>query len=86
MREVVALVESLAAAIDYAAERGVHHGLLHLRDIVLAADAARITGFGIAAALSKIGAKLPTRPAVRASRCGVGRVFARRDRVRGGDR
>ena len=62
MREVVALVESLARAIDHAAERGVHHGLLHMRDIVLAADAARITGFGIAAALSNIGAKLPTRP------------------------
>ena len=29
--EVVALVESLASATDYAAERGVHHGLLHLR-------------------------------------------------------
>jgi serine/threonine protein kinase len=63
MRDVVALVESLAAAIDYAADRGVHHGLLHMRDIVLAADSARITGFGIATALAKIGAKLPTRPA-----------------------
>ena len=62
IRDVVALVDSLAGAIDYAAERGVHHGLLHLRDIVLGADTVRITGFGIAAALSKIGAKLPTRP------------------------
>lgn len=63
MRDVAVLVESLAGAIDHAAERGVHHGLLHLRDIVLAAETVRITGFGIAAALSKIGAKLPTRPA-----------------------
>ena len=60
--DVVALVESLARAIDYAAARGVHHGLLHLRDIMLAADAVRITGFGIAAALSNVGAKLPARP------------------------
>ena len=62
MREVVALVESLAPAIDYAAERGVHHGLLHVRDIVLSADRARITGFGISAVLSNIGVKLPMRP------------------------
>ena len=62
MREVAGLVDSLANAIDHAAERGVHHGLLHLRDIVLSADTVRITGFGIASTLSKIGVKLPTRP------------------------
>ncbi len=56
------LVESLGGAIDYAASRGVQHGSLHLRDIILAADAARITGFGIGAALEKIPATLPTRP------------------------
>ncbi len=63
MRDVVALVASLASAIDHAADRGVHHGLLHLRDIILGADTVRISGFGIAAALDKVGAKLPTRPA-----------------------
>jgi len=62
IRDVVALVESLAGAIDYAAGRGVHHGLLHLRDIVLGADTARITGLGLSAALSKVGARMPTRP------------------------
>jgi hypothetical protein len=60
--ETAELVESLANAIDYAASRGVHHGSLHLRDIVLAGDGMRVTGFGVAAALSKVGAKLPTRP------------------------
>ena len=59
--EVVALVESLARGIDYAPLRGVHHGLLHMRDIMLSADGARITGFGISAALSNVGAKLPAR-------------------------
>ena len=59
--EVVALVESLARGIDYAPLRGVHHGLLHMRDIMLAADAVHITGFGISAALSNVGAKLPAR-------------------------
>ncbi|HUP95086.1 MAG TPA: protein kinase, partial [Burkholderiales bacterium] len=63
MRDVVALVESVASAIDHAADRGVHHGLLHLRDIIIGADTVRISGFGIAAALEKIGAKPPTRPA-----------------------
>ena len=62
VQDVAGLVDALAAAIDHAADRGVHHGLLHLRDIVLSADAVRITGFGIAGALSAIGAKLPTRP------------------------
>ena len=39
---------SLASAIDHAASRGVHHGSLHLRDIILSPDTVRITGFGIA--------------------------------------
>jgi serine/threonine protein kinase len=58
---VAALVASLDGAIDHAARRGVSHGMLHPRDIILAPDTARITGFGIAAALSKVGATLPTR-------------------------
>ena len=58
----VTLVESLASAIDHAAERGIHHGSLHLRDILIADEGVRITGFGIAAALAKVGAKRPTRP------------------------
>jgi serine/threonine protein kinase len=60
--EAVEMVESLAGAIDHAADRGVHHGALHMRDILVAPDAARITGFGITAALTKIGARRPTRP------------------------
>jgi serine/threonine protein kinase len=60
--EGVALVDALAGAIDYAAGHGVRHGSLHLRDILLDNGSARITGFGIAAALAKVGAKRPTRP------------------------
>ena len=62
MDDATPLVESLAAAIDHAASRGVHHLSLHPRDIILSADGARITGFGIAEALSRISAKVPTRP------------------------
>jgi hypothetical protein len=62
IEDAVPLIESLSAAIDHAASRGVHHGSLHLRDIILSPDGARMTGFGIAAALSQVSAKLPTRP------------------------
>ena len=60
--DLVPLVDGLARAIDHAAARGVRHGSLHMRDIVVGNGAARVTGFGIAAAVSKVGAKLPTRP------------------------
>ena len=60
--DAVPLIESLAAAVDHAAERGVHHGTLHLRDIILSADSVRMTGLGISAALKEVSAKLPTRP------------------------
>jgi len=56
------LVESLTAAIDHAAARGVRHLSLHPRDIILSPNGLRITGFGIAEALSRISAKVPTRP------------------------
>ena len=62
MIELAGMVDSIAGAIDFAAERGVHHGLLHPRDIVLSADTVRVTGFGIAAVLSAIGARQPARP------------------------
>jgi hypothetical protein len=62
LEEGVSLVASVAAAIDHAAARGVHHGSLHPRDIVLSADGVRVIGFGIAAAVSKVGTTLPRRP------------------------
>jgi len=61
LQEVVPLIESLAAAVDHAAARGVHHGSLHLRDIIVVSDSVRMTGFGIGAALSHVSAKLPSR-------------------------
>ena len=58
----VHMIEALAEAIDYAADRGVHHGSLHPRDLILSPDGVRLTGLGVASALSRIGAKRPTRP------------------------
>jgi serine/threonine protein kinase len=61
MSEVVRIVDGIAAAIDACAARGVHHGLLHPRDVILGADGPRVTAFGIAEALSRIGLRLPVR-------------------------
>jgi hypothetical protein len=63
VNDAAPLVDSLAAAIDHAASHGVHHGALHPRDIIMSAEGARITGFGVASAVERIGAKVPTRPA-----------------------
>jgi hypothetical protein len=51
----------MAAALDACAARGVHHGLLHPRDVILSADGPRLTGFGIAETLSHVGLRLPVR-------------------------
>ena len=59
--DVVRIVDGIASAIDACAARGVHHGLLHPRDVIMSADGARVTGFGIAEALSRIGMRLPVR-------------------------
>ena len=56
----VDLIETCAEAIDYAADRGVHHGSLHPRDLIVSTDGARITGFGIAGALSSLGPPFDT--------------------------
>jgi serine/threonine protein kinase len=60
--EALRLVTFLADGIDAAADRGVAHGALHPRDILVSGDAARITGFGIAAALKSAGLRVPMRP------------------------
>jgi serine/threonine-protein kinase len=52
-------IEKMAAAIDHASDRGVHHGALQVRDIMVSADSVRLTGFGIAGAVAKAGVKPP---------------------------
>jgi len=73
LSEVIAIVDVAAEALDRGAARGVHHGLLHPRDIIVgphqqlprgehgAANAICVTGLGIAEALSSIGIPLPVR-------------------------
>jgi len=58
---VVPLVLQLSAALDAAHGHGLCHGALHFRDIFSAPDLARVTGFGIQAALQSVGLRGPLR-------------------------
>jgi serine/threonine-protein kinase len=53
--DVVLRVTQLAAAIDFAAAAGVHHGDLSPRDVIVAPDATGISGFGVVQALKDSG-------------------------------
>ncbi|MCL4846469.1 MAG: protein kinase [Acidobacteria bacterium] len=60
--EVLPLVTQLASAIDAAAATGTCHGALHPRDVLVATTGeARVTGFGVAAALAEVGVRRPAR-------------------------
>ena len=54
-REVVLRVTQLAAAIDFAAAAGVHHGDLGTRDVIVGAESTGISGFGVMQALIDAG-------------------------------
>lgn len=61
LAEVLRLVEMLADSLDAAATTGIHHGALHPRDIIVSAGIPRITGWGVAQALERVGARAPIR-------------------------
>ena len=54
-------VVQLAEALDTAHAQGVSHGALHLRDIFIAPDFPRVTGFGVVSALERVGLRGPLR-------------------------
>ena len=54
-------IRQISAALDAAHEQGIPHGALHLRDIFVSPDEARVTGFGIVKALEEIGLAGPIR-------------------------
>ena len=54
-------ITQLASAIDYACAAGVSHGTLHPRDVFLTSELARATGFGVVAALERVGLRGPVR-------------------------
>lgn len=59
--EVGRVAAQLGAALDYAAERGVLHGALHPRDVMLSTDDVRVTGLGVARALEQLEIQTPVR-------------------------
>ena len=61
LARALTIARGLAAAVDAAHARGVVHGALHLRDVLVAGDAVRVTGFGVASALEHAGLRAPVR-------------------------
>lgn len=61
IKTAMPLIRQMSAAVDAAHAVGVSHGALHLRDIFVAPDEARVTGFGIFTALEEIGLAGPIR-------------------------
>ena len=57
----VRLVVDIADAVDAAHARGIVHGAVHLRDVIVADGRARVTGFGVASVLEHVGFRAPIR-------------------------
>ncbi len=55
------MVARIAAAIDGAHVRGVMHGALHLRDVIVDGEQVRVSGFGVANVLEHVGWRVPIR-------------------------
>ncbi len=51
----------LAEALDTAAEAGIAHGSLHLRDVIVSVEQTVVTGLGVAQVLERIGVRPPVR-------------------------
>ncbi len=59
--DAVRVAAQLAGALDFAAVVDVLHGALHPRDVLVAPEEARVTGFGVARALEQVGVTAPVR-------------------------
>ena len=69
------IVRQLSQAIDAAHGCGLVHGGLHLRDVFVADDEVRVTGFGIVAALEEVGLRGPIRRPYAAPEMVAGRLW-----------
>lgn len=59
--DALRVAAQLAGALDYANAVQIRHGALHPRDVLLSSDDTRLTGFGIAHALERVGMGAPVR-------------------------
>ena len=53
--DLVLPITHAAAALDYAAAAGIHHGVIALADLILGADGGGLSGFGVVQALAAAG-------------------------------
>ena len=60
-REALQWIAQLAGAVDAAHARGLEHGALHLRDVLVSPEGVCATGFGIARALEHVQLDVPVR-------------------------
>ncbi len=59
--DLIRLAGILASAIDFASFAGAHHGAFHPRDVLVTRGEPRVTGFGVAQALERVGIRVPAR-------------------------
>ena len=76
--EALRIITQIAGGLDYAGVVGVVHGALHPRDVLISPDDVRLTGFGVARALERIGVQLPLRRPYAAPERAAGGAWDRR--------
>jgi eukaryotic-like serine/threonine-protein kinase len=76
--EVVRVAAHVASALDLAAARGVWHGALHLRDVLVSQDDVRLSGLGVMQALDAAGVERTLRPPYSAPEIVEGRPWDQR--------
>ncbi|MCC7033018.1 MAG: PEGA domain-containing protein [Acidobacteria bacterium] len=80
LEDLVPRLRALAVAIDAAAARGVLHGALHPRDVIVSEHDTAVTGLGVWPLLVEAGARLPARRPYRAPELTDASVSASGDR------
>ena len=76
--EALRIVTQIAGGLDYAAVVGIVHGGLHPRDVLISPDDVRLTGFGVARALERLGVQVPVRRPYAAPERAAGGAWDRR--------
>jgi hypothetical protein len=59
--DALRLAAQIAGALDFAGSVNIAHGALHPRDVLVSGEDSRVTGFGVARALERVGVSPPVR-------------------------